>query len=83
VCVQSYCKFQEKEAKNQRSVVHSACHSVEHHLTRADAVCSGDKTKPSSMCYYLLPVKRQVSQPMANGAFHKSFRHRVSDIQKR
>jgi hypothetical protein len=27
----------------------------------------GDKTKPSTMCYYLEPVKREMSKPMANG----------------
>jgi hypothetical protein len=27
----------------------------------------GDVTKPASMCYYLEPVKRDMSQPMANG----------------
>ena len=49
------------------------CHHVCAHLGRSLTTvlrclhCRGDVTKPNTMCYYLEPVKREMSTPMVGG----------------
>ena len=75
--LRSYCKYQEEASKNKK------CAPSPPALLRRKAcgrspfaavaqqrfvVCRGDATKPNSMCYYIEPVKRDFSTPVANGA---------------
>ena len=75
--LRSYCKYQEEASKNKKcapSPPSSAARQPPFAISRrcsatlSHVVCRGDATKPNSMCYYIEPVKRDFSTPVANGA---------------
>ena len=74
--LRSYCKYQEEASKNKKcapsppALLRRKAAAVRHSppLLSNAFVCRGDATKPNSMCYYIEPVKRDFSTPVANGA---------------
>ena len=76
--LRSYCKYQEEASKNKKCAPSptallrckaAAVRDSPPLLSNAShVVCRGDATKPNSMCYYIEPVKRDFSTPVANGA---------------
>ena len=73
--LRSYCKYQEEASKNKKCAPsppallrRKTARSRFAAVAQQRFVCRGDATKPNSMCYYIEPVKRDFSTPVANGA---------------